>query len=580
MKRSNKGAISIFLVVVLPIVLIGVLSLFTFFQNKQQKMSIQKVSYAANEAYLSKINSYLVNNFGLLATLDEGNLEQMIRFYYKENGLINNPEELTLTVEYAALSDIESFKASIVEAAKVSVANEAITYSLDLFGQTQSFERLKQQFDKLSKFEKELSEAADMLEIIQYINQIGALEEVESIKALVLSAYSGLSAKRDVFEKTYEKAKSEIKALRTSMSAQDYKSSGMMDGKQVEWADIEVDFKEASESIKNMLDEIMKLIYDYEALIVDEDASESNQDVIKSAILELLEAQEMHVPSVPMNFMDAMRDKLIQLEEAFTGVSMAYSTLDFGDIGRFTPVKSTIGNTAIMERALINEYFFSVFSSYDSNCPRKINMNRRNESKRRVVGEIEFLITGKAEEAESMMEIKLALFGFRFISNLISYMSDKDKHIQTAQATMAFPPPWKTVAYTTLMTLWCSAESYSDVNALLKGKGLMMIKSGSQWTVSLDRLLNPSLTSSHYFGENGTDDDTDWKRIYYMDYLRILMLLEAEPNVLSRSMDLINLEIHTLSNGDYSLSDFSNGHRIVLSLRSGYTYDFSNWVSR
>lgn len=580
MKRSNKGAISIFLVVVLPIVLIGVLSLFTFFQNKQQKMSMQKVSYAASEAYLSKINSYFVNNFGLLATLDEGNLEQMIRFYYKENDLINNPEALTLTVEYAVLSDIESFKASIFEAAKVSVANEAITYSLDLFGQTQSFERLKQQFDKLTKFEKELSEAADMLEIIQYINQIGALDEVESIKALVLSAYSGLSAKRDVFEKTYEKAKSEIKALRTSMSAQDYKSSGMMDGKQVEWADIEVDFKETSESIKNMLDEIMKLIYDYEALIVDEDASESNQDVIKSAILELLEAQEMHVPSVPMNFMDAMRDKLIQLEEAFTGVSMAYSTLDFGDIGRFTPVKSTIGNTAIMERALINEYFFSVFSSYDSNCPRKINMNRRNESKRRVVGEIEFLITGKAEEAESMMEIKLALFGFRFISNLISYMSDKDKHIQTAQATMAFPPPWKTVAYTTLMTLWCSAESYSDVIALLKGKGLMMIKSGSQWTVSLDRLLNPSLTSAHYFGENGTDDDTDWKRIYYMDYLRILMLVEAEPNVLSRSMDLINLEIHTLSNGDYSLSDFSNGHRIVLSLRSGYTYDFSNWVSR
>lgn len=81
-------------------------------------------------------------------------------------------------------------------------------------------------------------------------------------------------------------------------------------------------------------------------------------------------------------------------------------------------------------------------------------------------------------------------------------------------------------------------------------------------------------------GANDSIEDKGWDKIYYMDYLRVLMLLESETEVLSRSMDLINLEIHALSNGDYGLKDFSNGHRIILSFRTGYTYDFRNWVSR
>lgn len=580
MKRSKKGSISIFLVIVLPIVLLSVLSIYLFFRTNQEKMSIQKVSYATSEAYLSKINSYLVDNFGLLATLDEGNLEQMVRYYFKENGLVNNPEEMNLTVEYHVLSDAETFKASIYEAARISVAQEVVNYSLGIFEQTQSFEWLKQQFNKIADLEIALSEAVEMMEMSQYLDLMSRAEDVEDFKALVSSAYARLYARSDAFYQIYETAKSEVIALRASFSTQDHQSIEMIDSKQAEWADIEAKFIKTSESIESVLDEALDLIDNHEALVATDEEHTSGLDVAKSMIIELLATQEMQTQRAPMGLLDGIRDKLKYLEEAFTGVSIESSILDFGDVGQFSPVIESLVNSSLIERALINEYFFSVFSSYDSNCPRKISVNRRNESKRRVVGEIEFLITGKTEEIKSMKEIKFALFGFRFVSNLVSYLSDKEKHIQTAQATMVFPPPWKAVAYTALVTLWCSAESYSDVNALLKGKGLMMIKPGSQWTVSLNQLLNHSMTDLINRGANDSVEDKGWDKIYYMDYLRVLMLLESETEVLSRSMDLINLEIHALSNGDYGLKDFSNGHRIILSFRTGYTYDFRNWVSR
>lgn len=571
-KKSEKGALSIFLVIVLPILLTGILILYVLFYNAQQKLAIQKMSYASSETYLSILNSYLFDNFGIPANKNEDVLEQIIRYYLKENELVKSTDDLTVTVKFMDLSNPSNFRKTILEAATISVAKEAVDHTLEMLSRTSTFEWMKDRFKSLSETEVKISETMEQLNLDHFAALISQQTDLNKIKALISSAFEYVNSMNQNFKALHRTGVSVLDDMLGSTDIIDNHTLEAIHGKHAEWQTVENAFNDLSKSLESSLTNASELLLSFET-----EYSQDDLDVLLEQLSSLLVAQEKKAKP---DLIEKVRKQLIEFERTLSGVALGDSTLDFSDVGQFAPVNDKLEKSSLFEKALINEYFLTVFSNYDLNCPRKISLNRRNESKRRVVGEIEYLITGRTSEVQSMGEIKMALFGLRFVSNLVSILSDKEKHTQIAELTVLLPQPWRTVAYTSIITLWCGSESYSDTNRLLKGEGVELLKSGSQWIFSLNRILDiDGLTASSH---NQTENDAEggWEKLYYQDYLRILLIMKAEEVVLARAMDLINLEIHVLSKGEYGLKKFSIGHEIEVSLKSGYKFTLINEVSR
>lgn len=571
-KKSEKGALSIFLVIVLPILLSGILMLYLMFYNAQQKLAIQKISYACSETYLSILNSYLFDNFGLPANKNEDVLEQMIRYYLKENELVKSTDDFEVDVVFMDLSKPSNFRKTILEAASISITKEAVEHTLEMLSHSTSFEGIKNRFKRLSETEIKISGTMEQLNLDHFATQISQQNDPEKIGGIISAAFSHISSVKHNFQTLHRIGVSELDDMLGSTDAIDKHTFEAIHAKRAEWKAIEQMFNDLAKALESNLNEASELLLTFETV--------NSQDDLGVLLEQLLSRITMHEKKEKPDLIERVGRQLIEVERMISGVALGDSALDFSDVGQFAPEYDKDKNATLIEKVLINEYFFSVFSNYDLNCPRKISLNRRNESKRRVVGEIEYLITGRASEVQSLGEIKLALFGLRFVSNLISILSDKEKHMQIAEVTVLMPQPWRTIAYSSIITLWCGSESYSDTNRLLKGEGLDMIKSGSQWTFSLNRILdlNDSDVSSH--NQTGRDVEGGWVKLYYQDYLRILLIMKAEEVVLARAMDLINLEIHALSKGAYGLEKFSIGHEIVMFFNSGYKFTLINEVSR
>jgi hypothetical protein len=218
---------------------------------------------------------------------------------------------------------------------------------------------------------------------------------------------------------------------------------------------------------------------------------------------------------------------------------------------------------------LVNEYYLSLFSSYDLNSPRALDPLNRMDTERILKGEIEYIITGKASEKESMNWITAQVFALRVPSNLMALLSDTEKMRSISNYTLALPQPWRMVAFTAIVTAWVTAESYVDVMALLKGEGLALVKSPSEWHLDLESLVSKSWQSKK--------NDHSFYKLYYQDYLRILLFFQSEETSLKRVMELMTTEILKATQGAYDLSCFSRGHHVVLSWRPNSIFD---WVHK
>ena len=169
----------------------------------------------------------------------------------------------------------------------------------------------------------------------------------------------------------------------------------------------------------------------------------------------------------------------------------------------------------------------------------------------------EYVLNGKNNDRENLTAVAKKLLLIREGINFSSLAADSVKRSQIQALALAISsgflvPPAAPVIEGALLLCWSFAESILDVRQLFDGGKVPLIKSGSDWQISLGNLaqLPEGLDSMRRQYSDGLN---------YEDYLQIMMLSMNKTRKIQRGMDMIELEIRTAAGRE----EFCLDHCIV-----------------
>ena len=212
---------------------------------------------------------------------------------------------------------------------------------------------------------------------------------------------------------------------------------------------------------------------------------------------------------------------------------------------------------SITELALIDQYIIEQCSNY----------NRFREGSE-MSYELEYIIEGEGSDAHNLESIASKLFMWRAASNAMYIFSDSAKKaeaeaVATVLTAIIFQPELRDLVANALLFAWAVVETVSDLKCLYNGGKVPLLKDGSTWRTDFSGIF------SRAFG-NGEDHGSG---LSYVDYLRIMLMLQPLNTKTARLMDVIEMDIRkTPGNStfmlDYCMDIFCA--EIKVSSRFGY----------
>ena len=189
----------------------------------------------------------------------------------------------------------------------------------------------------------------------------------------------------------------------------------------------------------------------------------------------------------------------------------------------------------------------------------------------------EYIISGKADDSANLKAVMNRLLFIRLGLNYIYLLSSADKSAEIYEiasivsAILLMPEGIEAVAQITRI-MWAYAESMMDVKSLLSGGKVPIFKDNSTWQVSL------SLFS---FMNSGTQPQENQKGLTYQEYLRILMYMMPNDDLIERTADMIEYNRRAQDVGfclDMCMSDLQiEIHGYIsgkpMSINRGYSYN-------
>lgn len=216
----------------------------------------------------------------------------------------------------------------------------------------------------------------------------------------------------------------------------------------------------------------------------------------------------------------------------------------------------------IKNRLLFVEYAKRHFSSGES------------EDEKALSCELEYLIAGKESDVENMEAVVRRLIVFRFPVNYLYLLSDPAKVAEaeamavTLSGIIALPAVEQLVKQGILLA-WTYGECLAEMNVLLSGNEVPLVKTKESWMVSLSQLLTGNIRQG--------EQRTDIKGLSYRDYLTILLFLQDRETLTMRMIDLVELNMQNRLEQTYFRADSCVMRMEVNSvcpLRRGVEYQF------
>ena len=227
------------------------------------------------------------------------------------------------------------------------------------------------------------------------------------------------------------------------------------------------------------------------------------------------------------------------------------------------------GLIELFARMLVTEYAVSMFSNYTTN--RRIGSDGQRITQdytfsgipmdRRMNyffgAELEFLLTGRYNAEDAFLEAVRNLTTILVGRNMIAFF--KSDAFTDFKAIKAIPVAGWVLA-PIYMAVAVVFETVLDIDTLLSGRRVPLLKTGNAWRMSLAGMVgtnNPWNTSFPHFKRNnpnaGMGPAGAW---YYRDYLRVRLLL-VNPATLERRIATlieVNMNYHiNLQNGQQGL---------------------------
>lgn len=151
----------------------------------------------------------------------------------------------------------------------------------------------------------------------------------------------------------------------------------------------------------------------------------------------------------------------------------------------------------------------------------------------------EYILSGKTGDIENLKSVARRLLLIREGVNMVHLVSDGTKRAQAAGLASAIAsafliPPATGVIEAALLLCWAFGESILDVRELFDGGKVPLVKSASDWQLSLENL--PELLNGLDSVRRGSEDGMS-----YEDYLQVLLLGVSREEKITRAMDMIEL---------------------------------------
>ncbi len=188
--------------------------------------------------------------------------------------------------------------------------------------------------------------------------------------------------------------------------------------------------------------------------------------------------------------------------------------------------------SSVTDRVIIDEYCGHFFSS------------ALDEGERPVKYELEYILQGKDQDRENLEKTVAELFAVREGLNLIHILSDSQKREEARGLALVIAggtglAPLVEIGACLIMGIWAVGESISDLRILMSGGKVPLWKSGGEWRMSLDGLLELG-SSRTLAGEEGAGFDRGFD---YEGYLKLLLLKENPSEKHMRMLDLMQMNI-------------------------------------
>lgn len=167
--------------------------------------------------------------------------------------------------------------------------------------------------------------------------------------------------------------------------------------------------------------------------------------------------------------------------------------------------------------------------------------------------ELEYIISGKDNDKDNLSSTATKIMLLREGCNFIYLLKDGEKRNEAYQMAMTLVgftgmPLLVTLTQFLILGAWAMAESIVDVKNLLKGEEVSIIKSDSEWNLSLQGAKNLA-------GSTSSSSESKPGALNYQQYLRIILLMENKTKLYFRTMDVIQLNICKNYNSDFKMSD-------------------------
>lgn len=185
--------------------------------------------------------------------------------------------------------------------------------------------------------------------------------------------------------------------------------------------------------------------------------------------------------------------------------------------------------------------------------------------------QVEYVIAGKAKDADNLKSVALTISGIREVANVIYLNNCTEKlnaadTVATILAYAIFTPEAQSLFKNTIILGWGYLESLYDTKVLLAGGRVPLMKEDEDWHYDLDSFLSSDRVQI---------EENSGRGMSYADYLRVLLYLENSEKSAFRFMDLMEMDIRLTSGNEAFRMDAcveAVGAEATVSSGYGYTY--------
>lgn len=199
----------------------------------------------------------------------------------------------------------------------------------------------------------------------------------------------------------------------------------------------------------------------------------------------------------------------------------------------------------------------------------------------------EYLLHGREIDADNLWETAKRLLELRTGANLLGIFMEEERSaaVKEVSATLASAignPEAEPLIYAALLLIWAEAEGIYDVKMILNGEGVSLLKTPDEWLLNMTWLSEIASQSKiteedwQVRGEGVVSDAGAGTKLFYKDYLRILLWLEEEENLTLRFMDIVESDIKQITgDADFCLNHYGDRMWLHTEVESKYGKEFA-----